>query len=303
MKVLVIGFGSIGSRHARILTELGCEVAVVSRRRIDWKPSFFDIASAVKCFEPEYAVIANRTREHYQSLVALKAAGFKGVVMVEKPLFAGQARFPVGCFKKVVVGYNLRFHPLIRSLRDQFKGRVILSAQTYVGKDLRTWRKGVDYRKSYSASRKQGGGVLRDLSHELDYMNWILGGWTAVAASGGHCSRLRIQSDDVYCLMLKTRRCANVLIQMNYIDKPGSRAMIFNSDDRTVKVDLIGQWIEINGRKRVVKVPRDQTYRDQHNAVLKKKWNILCSYREAADIMRLIHAAEKASRAQKWVKR
>ena len=31
-KALVIGYGSIGSRHARLLDELGCEVGVVSQR-------------------------------------------------------------------------------------------------------------------------------------------------------------------------------------------------------------------------------------------------------------------------------
>lgn len=303
MKALVVGFGSIGSRHARILTGLGCKVAVVSKRKIGWKPSFSALGTAVQHFKPGYVVIANRTGEHFRSLRALEKAGFKGVVMVEKPLFPKRALFDPGCFKKVVVGYNLRLHPLVLQLRDLLKGRTILSAQAYVGKDLRTWRKGRDYRKSYSASRAQGGGVLRDLSHELDYMNWILGGWTAIAASGGHCSRLDIQSDDVYCLMLKTRRCSNVLIQMNYVDNPGHRAIIFNADNRTVKVDLLNQWIEVNGHRQIHKTDCDHTYREEHKAVMAGKWDRLCSYEEAADVMRLIEAAEKASRAEKWVRK
>ena len=40
MKVIVIGYGSIGSRHASVLTELGCRVAMVSRRNIDFDLSY-----------------------------------------------------------------------------------------------------------------------------------------------------------------------------------------------------------------------------------------------------------------------
>ena len=303
MRVLVIGYGSIGQRHARILSELGCPVAVVSKRKIDWEPHYNSISSALRDFDPGYVVIANKTSEHGETLRKLKRGGFKGVVLVEKPLFSKVENVNVKGFKKVVVGYNLRFHPLILKLRKLLSGKRILTAQTYVGKSLAAWRPGVDYRKSYSAIKDHGGGVLRDLSHELDYMNWLLGGWSSVAAVGGHYSRLAIDTDDVYCVMMKTKCCQNVLVQMNYIDHAGHRAMIFNSDDLTIKVDLMQNWIEVNGKRSGLKVERDDTYREEHRAVLGKRWKELCSYREAMDVMRLIEAAEKASRGTKWVKK
>jgi predicted dehydrogenase len=134
-------------------------------------------------------------------------------------------------------------------------------------------------------------------------MNWILGGWSTVTAVGGHFSRLAIETDDAYCLMMKTKRCQSVLIQLNYIDHTGHRAMIFNSDELTIKVDLIHHWIEVNGKRQVQKVERDDTYREEHRAVLGKRWKELCSYGEAMDVMRLIEASEKASRKAKWVEK
>lgn len=303
VRALVIGYGSIGQRHVRILGELGCKVGVVSHRKIGIPNAFKDLKEALIKLAPDYVVIANRTSEHFLTLRRLQAKRFRGVVMVEKPLFRRVERFDPGDFKKVVVGYNLRFHPLILKLRKLLSGKRILTAQTYVGKNLVAWRPGVDYRKSYAAFKDHGGGVLRDLSHELDYMNWILGGWKSATATGGHYSRLAIETDDAFSLMMKTERCENVLVQMNYIDHTGHRAMIFNSDDLTVKVDLMNGWIEVNGKREAKKVERDDTYREEHRAVLNERWKELCSYEEAMDVMRLIDAAEKASRSMKWVRK
>ena len=61
MKALVIGYGSIGMRHARLLGDLGLDVAVVSRRTVEAPKVFKDIAEAVSGFAPDYAIIASRT--------------------------------------------------------------------------------------------------------------------------------------------------------------------------------------------------------------------------------------------------
>jgi len=87
MRSLVIGYGSIGTRHARILKELGCDVGVLSQRVIDFDRSYHDLKTALHDLKPEYVMIANRTSEHYPTLCALVKEGFKGVILVEKPLF------------------------------------------------------------------------------------------------------------------------------------------------------------------------------------------------------------------------
>ena len=38
---------------------------------------------------------------------------------------------------------------------------------------LPKWRKNIVYSNSNSAKKKYGGGVLLELSHELDYLQWI----------------------------------------------------------------------------------------------------------------------------------
>ena len=37
------------------------------------------------------------------------------------------------------------------------------------------YRKNIDYKKSNSAKKKFGGGLLLELSHEIDYIKWLFG--------------------------------------------------------------------------------------------------------------------------------
>jgi predicted dehydrogenase len=233
----------------------------------------------------------------------LKEAGFHGVVLVEKPLFARNEVFDGGGFRKVLVGYNLRFHPLIKRLRELLGEEIVYSVQVYVGKNLAEWRPGSDYRKSYSAIQDQGGGVLRDLSHELDYLNWLLGGWKSVTAVGGHFSELEIETDDVFCLLMSMEACSVVQIQMNYLDMVGHRQIWINGKSGMIKADLMEGSLEINGHREEYKVERDFTYRAEHLAVLSQDFGTICSYEEGFEIIRLIESAERASKERIWVAR
>ena len=51
----------------------------------------------------------------------------------------------------------------------------MLSVRSSVGQYLPEWRKNTDYRKGVSARQDLGGGVLLELSHEIDYIQWIFG--------------------------------------------------------------------------------------------------------------------------------
>ena len=179
-RALVIGYGSIGQRHARILANLGLSTAVVSRRQVDAETVFSGIAEGVEEFKPDYVIVASRTNEHAGDIETLAATGFSGVVLVEKPLFMTMGSMPANQFARCHVAYNLRFHPLMQALRRHLGGRAVYAAHCHAGSSLPTWRPGTDYRTGYSAIKDQGGGVIRDLSHELDYVLWLLGGWKKV---------------------------------------------------------------------------------------------------------------------------
>ncbi len=304
MKALVIGYGSIGQRHTRLLAKLGCQVAVMSRRSINFAPHYFDLTQALVDWNPEYVVVANRTNEHYQIIKSLANEGFQGRILVEKPLFEHLSKVPQRNFSLEAVAYNLRCHPLLKKLKSLLDNSgELVTANIYVGSYLPSWRPNVDYQQSYSACKDQGGGVLRDLSHEIDYTFWLFGSWHRLTAAGGKLSHLEIDSDDAHTLLMETQRCPLVSMHLNYLDRIPRREVVVNTNQHTIRVDLINNTITINGVQEMIKVDLDDTYRAEHQAVLAGNAKELCTFDEALETLKTIESVERAATLHTWIAR
>jgi predicted dehydrogenase len=296
-KAVVIGLGSIGQRHARVLHELGCSVATVSRRS---GGNYNSITRAIADARPEYAVVATETADHAGSLRELAEAGFRGSVLVEKPIFANADPVPEFPFANVVVGYNLRFHPVIAAFADRLRGRSAITVSAYVGQDIRNWRPGRDHRATASATVEAGGGVLRDLSHELDYLLWLFGPWRHVAALGGSSGARQLEVDDHIDLLLEMRGSRAVQVHMDYLDQPGIRKIRVNLEDETIEADVFGGRLTINGVVHDYPGERDESYKAMHLAAIKGAPPI-CSLLDGLAVMNLIDASERALRSGTWI--
>jgi predicted dehydrogenase len=270
---------------------------------VEFEPCYDNLKIALKEEQPDYVVITNKTVEHYSTLLELSRLGYKGIVLVEKPLFHTLLQINVDQFKAVFVAYNMRFNPLIQKLRNFLKKEKVLSVQAYVGQYLPSWRPERDYRLSYSANKVEGGGVLRDLSHELDFITWIFGGWSSVTALGGHFSHLEIDSDDIFSIMGVTTECPIVTVQLNYLDRVTHREILINTEQHVVEVDFLQQTISIDDQVEKFDVERDLTYRLQHQAVLKEDYKYLCSIDDGIEVLKLIDAIESSACFKKriWV--
>lgn len=299
-RALVVGYGSIGQRHSRLLRDMGISVSIVSRREIPAERRFASIAQALATEAFDYAVVANETADHAAAIDALRGEGYSGRVLIEKPVFSCVASTDVTGFAGSAVGYNLRFHPVLSALHDAIAGQELLSMQIYCGQYLPTWREGRDYRRSYSA-QAAGGGALRDLSHELDYALWLGGAWKRVAALGGHVSSLEIESDDSFVLLLELERCRMATVQVNYLDRPGRREIVVNVEGHTYRADLMLGVLETDGVAREFSIDRDSTMVAQHRAALASDYRFLCTLAEGEAVVRLIDAANRAVAGKCWV--
>ncbi len=296
---LVVGAGSIGKRHQRVLAGLGMTVGVVSRR--GGPGVWTGLEDALSALAPGYVVVATETADHGRVLDRLAALDYRGRVLVEKPLFAAPRPLPDHRFAALAVGYNLRFHSVLRHLAERLTGERLISAQLYVGQYLPEWRPDTDYRTGYSGRAAEGGGALRDLSHELDVANWLLGPWQRVAALGGHWSDLEIDSDDTFVLLGAFARCPAASIQVNYLDRQTRRDVVVNTANHTVSADLIAGTFRCDREPpQVFRQGRDEMVVAMHRAVLAGGPGP-CDVGDGQRVVAMIAAAERAARERVWV--
>ena len=208
-RILIIGHGSIGKRHLRIIRESLPEAKILVLRHLPTSdvPEFADcvsdsLAKAVD-FLPQVAVIAGPAPFHVDYARALVPIGCH--LFIEKPI-ASETK---GVRELLIqadtahlvcqVGYNLRFLPSLvefrRLIHQGWIGKA-LTVHCEIGQYLPDWRPGTDYREGVSARRDKGGGVLLELSHEFDYLRWIFGNARWVSAWMGKLSDLDIDVED-----------------------------------------------------------------------------------------------------------
>ena len=164
MRVLVIGFGSIGRRHHDNLRALGAEPRLLS-----WREAGLDGALAAMA-DAEAVVIATATGIR---LPLIKAAAARGLPMyIEKPLafrpeeVEAIAAVSAPIASRSMLGYMMRYHPAVRALAGTDLSDAFQFALT-IGHDVTQWRANWRFSDSYAA-KADGGGVLLDLCHELD---------------------------------------------------------------------------------------------------------------------------------------
>jgi predicted dehydrogenase len=234
-------------------------------------------------------------------LASLAKQEFEGRVLVEKPLLAAPGRLPAAKFARRAVGYNLRFHPVVAALRSALANRRIQTASFQVGQWLADWRPARNVEETYSARRVAGGGVLRDLSHELDLTMWLFGNWTRVVALGGRFGQVTVDSDDAWGVLLSCSRNPLVTLQMNYLDRMGRRAIVVQSDGVTFHADLIANTLNTNGQVTHFNSGADITLAAMHEAMLGEGGDV-CTFEEGLKTVDLILAIERAAASQSWIR-
>lgn len=303
LRALVIGLGSIGKRHLGLLNELGCDTAACTHHPVPEVRCFENLEEALQVHQPEKILIANATSDHYSTLRQLKNFGSKADLLVEKPLFSRPDETqPPEVQERISVAYNLRFHPAVLALREALKEEQIVSAQLYVGMHLSTWRPGRDYRETYSASKAQGGGVLRDLSHELDLAQWLFGSWKRLVSHGGQFSELEIETEDTVSILLESERSPKVGIEINYLDRAPRRSILVHTRSHTWEVDMLGCRLLCDGQvHQSWTIERNTTYLAQDRAWLEGDRSIICSFSEGLAVLHLVQAIEQSIANQAWV--
>lgn len=294
-KVLIIGFGSIGQRHARLVSKVvGIKnVYIYSSKSIKTYKSTRSIIEAFN-YNPDYIIICTPTSDHFKKVKLIEKKLKKKKVLVEKPLFSKDENI-IPRKNKFYIGYNMRFNPIIKTLKKITRGKKFLSVNISCGSYLPDWRKNIHYSQSASAKKTTGGGVLLDLSHELDYARWIFGKLKINNVVLKKLSNLKINTEDFANLVGSAFKTKQLQINLNYFSKKKIRKIIINGNDDFIEADLLKNKI-IHFKKNKSKkyffnyFDRDKTYMDEHIAILKNNRDKkdLCSFKEGKELMKLI---------------
>lgn len=295
---VIEGYGYMGAIHARISASLGLDTYCISRRKDVPHTCFESAEQALNDAKPDYWVICNQTGEHKGSLDRLASMGYRGRVLVEKPLClsAGEMRgkYPFPVF----VGYNMRFMPAIERLQSLVDGAELSGARFSVGGHLSGWRPGRDYSKTYSCMRMLGGGVLRDLSHELDLALTLCGKPGKIFAMTGNWSLEGMDCESSADILLESSNCHSVNIHLDCYDRNPHRIIAMSTPDKSITVNMISGMLILNGQAEQHDRDYGKSFQKQMVAFTSCDDGRLCNFNEGMDVMRFIERIEDSTAGQ-----
>jgi predicted dehydrogenase len=234
-KFLIAGLGSIGRRHFRNLIALGEKDIVLLRTRkatlpddeLAGYPVETDIHEALTKHKPDAVVVANPTSLHLD--IAIPAAEAGCAILLEKPIADSFDRLDdlqkaaQKSGSKILVGFQFRYHPTLNKARELIQENAlgkILTVHAHWGEYVPQWHPWEDYRQSYASRADLGGGVIRTLTHPLDYLRYIVGDVASLWSFNGHLSSLEMDVEDVAEIGLKFSGGAVGGVHLNYVQRP-----------------------------------------------------------------------------------
>lgn len=210
MRILVVGLGSMGRRRLRNLTHIGghelagmepwadraTEVATESGIEV------FPSLEAGLAWKPDALVISTPPDQH--TPIALEAAR-NGL-----PFFT-EASVVVHGMDELIAAVEsagtvaapsctMRFHPAVQVLRERLARGTIgrpLAFTHHVGQYLPDWHPWEDYR-TYYVSQRDTGAAREIVPFELNWLTYLFGPVSDLAALRGKVSDLEVDIDDIY---------------------------------------------------------------------------------------------------------
>ncbi|UCD98955.1 MAG: Gfo/Idh/MocA family oxidoreductase [Chloroflexota bacterium] len=285
MKFLIAGLGSIGRRHLRHLVALGQEDILLYRTHRGTLPDDelsgylieTDLSAALN-HKPDAVIISNPTSLHLDVAIPAVEAGCH--ILLEKPVSHN-----LDCLDElqaivekkgihVLVGFQFRYHPSLHQVEKILSGEKIgrsISFRAHWGEFLPDWHPWEDYRRSYSARKDLGGGVILTLAHPLDYLGWFFGEVEALWAFAGQLSDLELNVEDTAEIGLKFVNSVIGSVHLDYNQRPSRHQLEIICTRGTILWDNLGKSLDVYSTEKQEWQPyplpsdfeRDQLFRAQ----------------------------------------
>lgn len=266
-RVGVIGLGNIANRHRENLKKIFPEADIFAmssrgRNTKDVIPScdyFVNKTEDLINANVELVIVASPASYHAKHALPLISASIP--VLIEKPVTTNLEDINklLNASKKhktpTSVAYCLRYLPSAKKIRDLLAKETIgkiHNSFVEVGQYLPNWRQNKNYRKTVSANPILGGGALFELSHELDYIQWILGNLTINSAILRSSDTLKLEVEDIVDVVSTVKKQTVVSIHLDFLQQFPFRQCKFIGSKGCINWNLLKDKIilyNINGQK------------------------------------------------------
>lgn len=326
--ILVLSAGSVGKRHLRNFTSLGCKVSAMDPR----EDRLTEAAKEVK-LEGKYTSVdeALKNTDQFDGVVIGSPPSFhidqaisfieKGVaVLMEKPLCihleeakkleAVVAKHPDA---KFLLGYSYRWWPPLQDFYKELKsGKIgkLRHAKFIMSAHLADWHPWERYQDFFMAKKALGGGALLDESHFIDLMLWFFGMPEKIFAKVEHTSSLEIETDDNVDMIAVYKNGLRVTVHLDLVGRPHEKYISVMGEEGTV------QWsFDPNGYKfsNVMEQKWEQKlYTHERNDmfmgtakefldILNGKEQISCSLKNGIQVLQMIEACRESQEKEKMI--
>ncbi len=229
MKVGIVGYGSIGQRHAANATSLGHQVVVydpAQRRDVGFERIIYDTCDAV--------VIATPTWVHIAGIRACAERGRH--MLVEKPIakttkdLRQMLDWAAAKNLTVMIGNNLRFHPCVQSAKTRID-------EGQLGAPL--WASFTCAALSTKSLYLSDGVILNTGAHEVDLALHLLGPAKVVSAN----AHMVFGGDETGCdliadFVLEHQSGCRSTFHLDYVTRTEIREFRVIGDEGDLHVDL-----------------------------------------------------------------
>lgn len=232
MKGLIIGCGSIGTRHLHNLKTLGfsnvaiCDEDKQKTNKLSKKynvKKFYDLNSALYNFKPDFSIICTYPNSHTK--LASTCIDFNSHVFIEKPISSNLNGVEHMLKKadtknlKVAVGYNLRFDAGLNLFKKNIKKNQISAPMSILsewGHNIKWWKPGTNFKNHYILQK--GNGIILDDSHEYDYVRWLLDDEVeSVYCQTRKLKTIKTQTESIASIILKFKKGTIGTFVIDYI--------------------------------------------------------------------------------------
>jgi predicted dehydrogenase len=265
LNVGLIGFGSIAKKHlAEIIAyKPNANITIRTRQNIAQKDLPKNVKSTpfiehILSQSFDIVMVATPASEHADYITGLMQCAKR--LVIEKPIAATaidalkikNAATQIG--KPIWIAYNLRYLknlPMLKKILLSGEIGQVEYVEMIVGQDLKSWRPNRNYRTSVSAQASLGGGVIRELSHELDLAQHLFGNPEESTLKRAKIKYRSLDVEDTAQIKTKFQNGSiNSLIKLDFTRKVPKRLITIKGNLGKVEWDLIsGELCILKGTK------------------------------------------------------